>query len=561
MRQQQRCTTPRTRWLTYSDSRSKVNILNNQFASVFSVEDQTKSIPTLGDSPHPESDMGNIIIHEAGVRKLLHNLKVHKAAGPDKIPAKFLKETATELSPALTLLFQASISQSQIPEDWKWAFVAPIYKKGDRAKASNYRPVSLTCISCKVLEHIVHSSVMRHFDRIGILTDSQHGFRKRRSCETALILTAHDLAKGLEEKSQIDVILLDFSKAFDKVPHERMIRKLDYYGVRGTTQRWIASFLHYRQQKVVLDGEFSTAADVSSGVPQGTVLGPLLFLIFINDLPDRVKSSVRLFADDCIVYRHIRCQTDALALQQDLDRLQDWESTWLMEFHPEKCQLVRVTNKRKPILAEYNIHGKTLANARTAKYLGVEIDNQLKWSTHISKTALKANRTRAFIQRNLSACPRDIKARCYTTLVRPILEYASVVWDPHTQVSINKLEMVQRRAARFVHRDYSRYSSVQPMLTNLGWETLQERRSKAKATMMYRIVNNLIDIPGDPYLIPTQSTTRGHNQKFHNPYCRSTPMLHSFPSGIRIWNALPTGVAQAPCLETFKSGLQQRTLC
>ena len=202
--------------------------------------------------------MTPITINEAGVRKLLQNIKPHKAAGPDNIPARILREAANNLAPAMTILFQASIDQGTLPDDWKTANVAPIFKKGDRCKAANYRPVSLTCISCKLMEHMISSSMMRHLDDNGILTDTQHGFRKHRSCESQLISTIHDLAKGIEDRKQTDVVLLDFSKAFDKVPHLRLLQKLDHYGIRGDTRRWIAQFIQGRDQKVLLNGQHST---------------------------------------------------------------------------------------------------------------------------------------------------------------------------------------------------------------------------------------------------------------------------------------------------------------
>ena len=219
---------------------------------------------------------------------------------------------SASITPVLTTIFQASIDQGTVPDDWKTAFVTPLFKKGDRSKASNYRPVSLTSVCCKVIEHIIHSQVISHLERHNILADQQHGFRKRRSCESQLITTIHDLANGLNERKQIDAVLLDFSKAFDKVPHHRLSSKLHHYGVRGQTLAWIQSFLSDRCQQVVVDGEKSTAAPVTSGVPQGTVLGPLLFLVYINDLPSKVQSTTRLFADDCLMYRVIKSKDDTL---------------------------------------------------------------------------------------------------------------------------------------------------------------------------------------------------------------------------------------------------------
>jgi len=187
-----------------------------------------------------------------------------------------------------------------VPKDWRTVSILLVFKKGDKSNAANYRPVSLTAICCKMQEHIICSNIMDPLSTYQILSDCQYGFRARRSCETQLITAIQDLAKNLSEEKQIDAILLDFSKAFDKVPHQRLLLKLKHYGIRDNTLQWIQHFLQDRTQQVLLDGSHSTTCYVDSGVPQGTVLGPLLFLLFINYLPDIVKSNAPLFADDCL---------------------------------------------------------------------------------------------------------------------------------------------------------------------------------------------------------------------------------------------------------------------
>ena len=472
-----------------SKPREKAEILNRQFSSVFTQENLS-SIPDLGVSPHPAAS--DITVAVDGVRALLDRLSPHKASGPDQISSRFLKTMSAVLAPALTIIFQASLDQVQIPDDWKRAYVTPIFKKGDKARACNYRPVSLTSVSCKVLEHIIHSQIINHLDTHGVLADQQHGFRKNRSCESQLIATVHDLAKGLDQRQQIDAIALDFSKAFDKVPHQRLAAKLKYHGVRGKTLRWIECFLSGRTQQVVVEGDQSAPAPVTSGVPQGTVLGPLLFLVYINDLPQRVTATSRLFADDCLIYRNINNTADSDALQKDLDSLQDWEQRWQMSFNPDKCETIRITNKTSTTTKGYSIHGKELKTTNNIKYLGLNIDNKLSWEKHVKSTTAKASNTLAFLRRNISCCPRSIRLTAYKTLIRPQLEYAATVWDNSVKARSSAVEAIQRRAARFIMGDYDRRSSVTNMLNELNLESLKNRRKQAKLATLYRATHNMI---------------------------------------------------------------------
>jgi hypothetical protein len=241
-------------------------------------------------------------VDAAGVEKLLKNLKPDKAAGPDMISPKVLRELAPVLSLPLSLIFQNSIDTGVVPTQWKHhALVTPIFKKGDRDKASNYRPVSLTAVCCKLCEHIVAKAIVTYLETNGLLSDSQHGFRQLRSCETQLLLFIDELARSMCEGDQVDVAVMDFSKAFDVVPHERLLAKLNHYGIRGTTLPWIRGFLTDRSQQVVVDGAKSASAQVTSGVPQGSVLGLILFLVFINDMPECIQAQSRLFAHDSII--------------------------------------------------------------------------------------------------------------------------------------------------------------------------------------------------------------------------------------------------------------------
>ena len=338
------------------------------------------------------------------------------------------------------------------------------------------------------MEHIIASNLSTHLNKHNVLYELQHGFREKRSCETQLIQLVEDLGRQLSLGKQTDLILLDFSKAFDKVNHLKLLYKLSCFGVKGNTLNWIQSFLIGRTQTVVLDGESSEEVKVTSGVPQGSVLGPLLFLLYINDLPENIQSQVRLFADNTAVYLTVTNMQDSQVLQSDLESLQHWERTWDMEFNPGKCQVIHITRSKSPVKSRYFMHNQELESVDAAKYLGVTISKDLSWNTHINNITSTANKTLGFVKRNVVAKNKDIKTMAYNSLVRPQVEYASVVWSPYTKDNINKIEKVQRRAARWVTNDYSSYSSVTDMLSNLGWRSLENRRTDTRLAMFYKIV-------------------------------------------------------------------------
>ena len=410
------------------------------------------------------------------------------------------------------------------------------------------------------MEHIICSNLMSHLDHHKILTDHQFGFQKKRSCETQLLITINELAKSLDGGKQIDCILLDFSKAFDKVSHKHLIIKLQHYGVQGPILRWIETFLADCTQEVIVKGEHSDIIPVTSGVPQGTVLGPALFLVYINDLPEWVSSTLRLFADDCLLYREINNQSDTETLQQDLDNLQHWEKTWLMEFAEEKCQILQITKKykRNTIMRDYSIHGYSLQAVQEGKYLGVTLQGKLSFTPHINNIVKMATTTRHFLQRNLRGCSKDVKDTSYRTFVRPLMEYASTVWDPvGNKASQQKLEAEQNRCARFVVGDYRRTSSITAIKNQLQWESLAERRAKARATMVYRIINHLVFTPQGfltPLTVPSQ--TRGALCKLPiPPSCTDIYKNNFVASSSVLWDCLDAGITEAKTIEAFQAQL------
>jgi len=541
-----------------SDPIEKANLLNKQFQSAFSsnatvTQNEFDQIMPPNQDTIPEIHDLNITLN--GIVKLLKNLNSYKAAGPDNISPRVLKELASDIGPILLLIYRKSLHTSIIPDDWRTANVTPVYKKGPKFLPENYRPISLTSVCCKVMEHVIASTVMNFGETNKILYPLQHGFRKMRSCETQLIEFIDDISSNMQQGKQTDILVMDFAKAFDKVSHSLLIHKLNRYGIKGKINKWIESWLSGRRQKVVVDGEQSDFISVESGVPQGSVLGPGLFLYYINDIADGLKSKARLFADDTIDYMAISSEADAQTLQEDLDKLAAWELNWKMKFHPDKCNVLTVTNKRNKIQNQYQLHGHILQPVTSAKYLGVTATNSLRWDSHITEICTKANRTLGFLRRNINIISRTIKEQAYFTLVRPLVEYASPVWDPYTETSIHKLEMVQRRAARYVLNRQRNTSSVSSMLHTLNWRSLQDRRKDARLCMLYRIDRDLVAITKANRLeAPQRKTRHDHTRAYKLLSSRiDARKMSFFPRTVRDWNALPPDIVEADTLDAFKA--------
>ena len=353
-----------------------------------------------------------------------------------------------------------------------------------------------------------------------------------------------------KQGGQADVIVMDFSKAFDKVDHQRLLLKLHRLGINTGVITWIQSFFSGRSQRVVLNGETSDACPVLSGVPQRSVLGPCLFIIYINDMPENMQSNIRLFADDTIMYLTINNQSDCQDLQRDVSKLEIWEREWLMAFNPEKCEVIRITKAQDQVIFDYQLHGITLQTTKNAKYLGLNISDDLTWSRHINQTAAKGNNTLKFIKRNIQTHNSKIKETAYKTYVRPLLEYSSSVWDPWQKRYIKSLEMVQHRAVRYIFNDYGTTSSVTAMLNKLSLPTLENRRKISSLVMFYKINTGLVRISLPPYITPSL------RNRFTIPFSRINAQKYSFfPRTARLWNNLPHDLVSSPDLESFRAGL------
>jgi hypothetical protein len=456
--------------------------------------------------------------------KQLKNLADFKSQGSDQIPSIVLKNCAEVLAVPLSQLFQKSLNSGELPMDWLDSLIHPIHKKGSKSDPQNYRPISLTSISCKIMEHIITSQIFNHLQSRSLLNQFQHGFRKNHSCEGQLISVTHDWQSHVLSLIPIDAIFLDFSKAFDSVPHNRLMMKLQSYGITGRVHDWIRIFLTNRRQCTVVGGARSSWKPVRSGVPQGTVLGPLLFLIYINDITDGINSQIRLFADDTMLYRPIRRSHDVSILQTDLNKLNEWSNLWLLKFNPTKCTHLRVSTKQsETIPSQYSINDTIIAQNDSAKYLGVTLTHDFKWKKHWDDTCPRANQMTGLLRRNLSQAPVKAKLLAYTSLVRSKLEYATAATDPYYKGDIYNVEMSQRRAIRFICNDYGMTSSVTAMRLKVGLPELKTRRLDHRLDILRKIYNKDLIVPNAPQLNFGDNILPSANKKIvANTYFRRT---------------------------------------
>ena len=376
---------------------------------------------------------------------------------------------------------------------------------------------------------------MAYLDEHKLLSDKQHAFRKWHSCETQLATVINDWAKILDKQGQVDTFILDFEKAFDTPPHELLKSKLFSYGIGGKTLKWINAFLCHRQQRVVVNGFKSDWAPVVSGVPQGTVLGPLLFSLHINDITADIESEIRLFADDCVCYREIKDKEDTLKLQRDIDRLGNWARKWGMRFQPVKCNMMQLTrNHLNKIQASYTLEGTVLENVDNIKYLGVTITNDLKWNTHIRNICTKANRTLGFLRRTLFSCPQNVKEAAYKSMEArsgtPILISFKKNWK--------RFKIVRQG---FVTRNYVyETGSMTGILGQLKWGSLKKRRKDNRLILLYKGLKGKVRIPTDGLIPKTRRGRNQHSLAFQIPSASKDVYQYSFfPQTIRDWNDLP----------------------
>lgn len=539
------------------DDEDKAEILNDFFCSVFTKEN-TERVPTVESRCNVE--LSSITITEDIVGKHLKKLKVSKSAGPDGLHPRVLKEIAQYITEPLKMIYMKSIASGMLPSQWKQGHITPIFKKGNRSQPGNYRPVSLTSVLCKVLEAIIREQVMKHMVDNNLFCDEQHGFVPGRSCMTQLITCLDEWTEMLDNGDPLDVVYLDFKKAFDTVPHQRLVNKLESYGIKGEVKTWITNFLNNRTQRVSVNGNLSNWADVTSGIPQGSVLGPVLFVIFINDLPNAVRSVVRIFADDTKMYGKATTTEDRVELQKDIDNLSKWSDNWQLKFNTNKCSVMHLGHNNVRTVYHMNdndgVH-RDLKESVIEKDLGVHVDNKLSFHQHIDESVKKANRTLGLIKRTFISRDKMIIKKLYTTMVRPILEYGNSARIHQYAGDTDRIEKVQRRATKMCSQ--LRELPYERRLKEMKLPSMHYRRERGDMIEVYKILTGKNKVDQERLLpLNTSDRTRGHNLRLTKKRSRLNIRKCSF--GLRVvnnWNALPDWVVNATDVNDFKSKLDK----
>ena len=446
-------------------------------------------------------DIGSISLTADDVVNHLRNIDTSKGAGPDKISPILLKNCAESLSSPLLRIFNSSLSTGKFPTRWKTSYVTPIFKSGSRNNIENYRGVSILPTIGKLFEAIVTSILTVKLNRI--ISKFQHGFMKRRSTSTNLVEFVSHAIGVIESKRQLDVVYTDFRKAFDRVKHSILLYKLRKIGIHSDLLAWISSYLSGRTQFVKIAGWSSRTFDVTSGVPQGSHLGPLLFILFMDDATKVFLSSrFLLYADDLKIFKTIKNVLDASALQRDLNRFLQWCEVNQLYLNAKKCNVISFTRKRTKVEFNYSVYDTPLNRLRVVKDLGVLMDEKLTFNEHVEYIVAKAYSMLGFVIRTCKEF-KNIKTlkSLYFAHVRSYLEYASVVWHPYQSTFIDKIESIQKKFLMFalrrtVKRDENH--KLPPYIDRcefINIEPLVRRRINACAFFTSDLLNGYLDAP------------------------------------------------------------------
>lgn len=427
------------------------NLFAKYFSSVYTKDDLSAHSPPQSSS---SDNWNHVTITEEDIFTKLNRLNVKKGAGPDGLPPSFFKKCSAALTYPLFVIFSSSLRQGKVPTKLKQSFVVPVHKGGSQNDVCNYRPISKLSILAKILDSIIADELFTRFSHI--ISTNQHGFFRGRSTTTNLIGFTDQLQRAVENGGQVDVIYTDFSKAFDKVSHNKLLEKLENLGISGKLLLWFGSYLKGRTQRVQIGDALSDVVDVTSSVVQGSHCGPILFSLFINDLADVLGIEFNCFADDVKLFHEVNSNDDCEKLQQNINALSRFSASNGLQLNVDKCFIASYTRRTKrKILFDYNINGITLERKESIRDLGVIFDGKCSFSDHINEIVKKSKRSLGFVIRNSKEFqdPKTIKT-LYCAFVRSSLEYASQIWSPSCKTHIQKLEKVQHKFLRFLARKF-----------------------------------------------------------------------------------------------------------
>ena len=545
------------------NNKDKAQAFNDFFLGLATSDDTNATLPVDRNLTNANI-LNSISITEKDVLDQLQILDTNKAQGPDGISPKLLKKAAKPLAKILQYIFNLSLKSSTFPVAWKKANVIPVYKKGDKTNINNYRPVSLLSIVAKIFERIVFKYVYNHFRDNFVLSVHQSGFLPGCSTETQLLEVYHKFCKAVDQGKEVRVVFLDISKAFDKVWHKGLLYKLQRCGIGGVLLDWFSSYLSDRQQRVVINGENSAWGQIKAGVPQGSVLGPLLFLIYINDITQVVKHScIRLFADDTCLFIEVdnRMQT-AKKVEWDLSSIEKWAKNWLVTFSPQKTKSLTISNKRDAHLnPPLKFMDSYIDEVSDHKYLGLTLSNNLKFDPHIDSVCLKARQRLSIIQSLKFKLDRKTLETIYFAFILPVVEYGKIVWGGSCDTHIDKIEKLHVDAMRLVTGATAR-SNIQRLYAESGWQTIRARIDMAMVIMLFKIKNHCT--PNYLYELLPQDNVESicydlrNNDNIRLPHARREALRRSFfPSAIRLWNKLKPSVRNSPSLCALKMSLRK----
>ena len=542
------------------DPRTMADCFVSAFSSVFT------TVTPVNPAPHQLNDttLDQINFTLGDVLEILSNLDANSAMGPDGLHPHLLKCCSSALARPIFMIFSRSVLAGSLPVEWKRSFVVPIFKKGSRYDPLNYRPVSLTSVPCKCLEKLIFRDLYAFLQDNSLLSEHQFGFRPGHSTEDQLLLTYNVISRDVDEGHIVDLILFDFSKAFDIVCHSMLIEKLRLIGVHGQVLIWLKDFLSGRTMQVMVKNTFSAEREVLSGVPQGSVLGPVLFLVYINHVAHNLACDYKIFADDLKIYMCIDSKnplgTPTQQLQADINQLHATAFSWGLKMNLKKCAVLRFKRRfhenRAP---HYLLEGKQIPCNSSQVDLGVTVDEELKFHEHIGNAARKAGAVaRNFLKSTVCRDP-DFMLLLLKSHIRPLLEYASPVWNTGYIQDVKKLEAIQRLWTRntrgLENKEYGE------RLQSLDLFSVKGRLLRADLIKCWKIFHGASAIqPADLWVTNNESRTRGHRYKIKVTRNQVDARARFFSCRIvQDWNSLPDGVVGSNSLSEFK-GLLAQTL-